>query len=66
MKELTLWSVGVTVISALMIIFIQQKVIGFSDYQAQHNLEQISIPVLLLFMCCAIQVGFTATIMAAF
>lgn len=40
--------------------------IAFADDASEHLLQEISIPLLLLFMSCAIQVGYTAVIQAAF
>lgn len=61
-KNLLFYSTAVTLVSAALMVLMHQHIIAFGDEGMEQTLLAISIPILLLFMSCAIQVGYTAVI----
>ena len=53
-------------VAALYIVLVQQKVLKFEDEEQELIFINISIPVALLFLSTAIQVGFVAVSQAAY
>jgi len=66
MKLLVIIASSINAVSATYIVLVQQKVLKFEDEEKESLFVQISIPTALVFLSCAIQVGFTAVVQTAF
>jgi len=66
MKILVLIVQGVAIVAAVYIVLVQQRILAFEDPDQETVFLNISIPVALLILSCAIQVGFTAVVQSAY
>ena len=66
MKRLIIYVQIITIVAASFIVMVQQKILKFDGPVDENLFVSIAIPLALLFMSCAIQVGFTGVVQSAY
>jgi hypothetical protein len=66
LRTLIFYCQAVAIIAGTYIVLVQQKVFRFTDEDTELIYINLSIPIALLFLSCAVQVGFTAVMQAAY
>lgn len=62
LRNMVFYCQAVAIFSGIYIVLVQQKILSFADEESELVFINISIPISLLFLSCAVQVAFTSVI----